>query len=68
MVGLVQNARLLLQIAGERAPAEREYQQSGKAARVFTEFRYRTRKSWSRDRRVIAKAEHLDKGSARASW
>ena len=63
VVGLAQNARLLRQIAAERAQAEREYQQSGKAARVFTEFRYRTGKSWSRERRVIAKAEHLDKGA-----
>jgi hypothetical protein len=30
---------------------------------VFTEFQYRTQKSWSRERRVIAKAEHLDKGA-----
>ena len=64
VVGLAQNARLLLrQIASERAQAEGEYKQTGKAARVFTEFRYRTRKSWSCDRRVIAKAEHLDKGA-----
>ena len=32
-----------------------------KAARVFTEFSYRTRKSWSSARRVVAKAEYLDK-------
>ncbi len=32
------------------------------AARVFAQFRYRTRKSWSTARRVIAKAEHLKKG------
>ena len=63
VVGLAQNARLLRQIASERAQAEGEYKQTGKAARVFTEFRYRTRKSWSCDRRVIAKAEHLDKGA-----
>jgi hypothetical protein len=63
VVGLAQNARLLRQIAAEKSQAEREYQQTGKAARVFTEFRYRTRTSWSRDRRVIAKAEHLDKGA-----
>lgn len=63
VVGLAQNARLLRQIAAERMQAEGEYKQTGKAARVFTEFRYRTRKSWSRDRRVIAKAEHLDKGA-----
>jgi len=63
VVGLAQNARLLREIATAKAQAEKQYQQTGKAARVFSEFRYRTRKSWSRDRRVIAKAEHLDKGA-----
>jgi hypothetical protein len=32
---------------------------TGEAARVFTEFRYATLKTWERARRVIAKAEHL---------
>jgi hypothetical protein len=32
---------------------------TGQAARVFTEFRYATLKTWERERRVIAKAEHL---------
>ena len=44
-------------------PAQRQFEQSKQAARVFTEFAYRTQKSWSRQRRVIAKAEHLDKGA-----
>ena len=35
---------------------------TGTAARVFKEFDYRTRDSWSQSRRVVAKAEHLDKG------
>jgi hypothetical protein len=38
------------------------HQTSGKAARVFAQFSYQTRKSWSRARRVVAKAEYLDKG------
>jgi hypothetical protein len=38
------------------------HQTTGKAARVFTGFAYITRKSWSRARRVVAKAEYLDKG------
>jgi Transposase DDE domain group 1 len=42
--------------------AQQEHQRSGKAARVFTEFSYRTRKSWSCSRRVVAKAEYLQKG------
>jgi hypothetical protein len=63
VVGLAQNAVLLRAIAAASAQAEHEHQQSGKAARVFTEFQYRTQNSWSRERRVIAKAEHLDKGA-----
>ena len=38
------------------------HQTTGKAARVFTEFYYQTKKSWSCWRRVVAKAEYLDKG------
>jgi hypothetical protein len=30
---------------------------------VFRQFAYQTRESWSRVRRVIAKAEHLEKGA-----
>jgi Transposase DDE domain group 1 len=63
VVGLAQNARLLREIAEAGAQAASQYQQSGKAARVFTEFVYQTKKSWSRARRVIAKAEQLEKGS-----
>ena len=36
---------------------------TGDAMRVFTQFHYRTQTSWSRARRVIAKAEHLRKGA-----
>jgi len=36
------------------------YQQNSQAARVFTEFAYETNASWSRARRVVAKAEQLD--------
>jgi hypothetical protein len=37
-------------------------QSTGKATRIFAEFPYQTRKSWSCSRRVVAKAEYLDKG------
>jgi len=63
VVGLAQNPRLLREIAAASAQAATQYQQSGKAARVFTEFVYQTKDSWSRARRVIAKAEHLEKGA-----
>lgn len=41
------------------AQACAEYQRTGKPARRFRDFRYRTRTSWSRARRVIGKAEYL---------
>jgi hypothetical protein len=40
-----------------------QHRQTGPAARVFREFAYETRERWSRARRVVAKAEHLAKGS-----
>ena len=43
------------------AEAEARYRHSGQAARVFQEFTYQTRESWRRARRVIAKAEYLEK-------
>ena len=44
------------------AQAEKQYQETQAPARVFGEFFYSTLDTWSRERRVIAKAEHLDKG------
>ncbi|MCC7175562.1 MAG: IS1380 family transposase [Bryobacterales bacterium] len=60
--GLAKNERLLKKVRQPMRQAQRQWKQTGKPARVFTEFRYRTRESWSRARRVIAKAEYLDKG------
>ena len=61
--GLAQNPRLKKQIEVALAQAEKQYQESHQPARVFTEFFYATHDTWSRGRRVIAKAEHLDKGA-----
>jgi hypothetical protein len=63
LFGLAKNARLIERIAAPLAEAQSPYQPSQKAARVFTDFWYQTRESWSRERRGIAKAEHLDKGA-----
>ena len=60
--GFARNARLRRKIARQLRQAKRAYRRTGHAARVFTEFFYRTRASWSRSRRVVAKAEHLEKG------
>jgi hypothetical protein len=60
--GLAKNERLLKKVRQPMKQARRQWEQTAKPARGFTEFRYRTRESWSRARRVIAKAEYLDKG------
>ena len=60
--GLARNERLRRRIAPEMRQAKQEHRRTGRAARVFTAFSYRTRSSWSRSRRVVAKAEHLEKG------
>jgi Transposase DDE domain group 1 len=62
VLGLARNSRLRRNIAGPLRQAKQECRRTGKAARVFAEFSYRTRQSWSCSRRVIAKAEHLEKG------
>jgi hypothetical protein len=60
--GLARNPRLEASIADELAEAEAKATKSGKPERIFKELRYQTLKSWSRERRVVAKAEHLSKG------
>jgi hypothetical protein len=62
VLGLAKNNRLKAAICSEMAEAEQRYEATQQAARVFKDFRYRTLKSWSCERRVIAKAEHLAKG------
>jgi Transposase DDE domain group 1 len=61
--GLARNERLVAAIAGDLALAEAESLAKGAAVRRFADFAWRTRDSWSRTRRVVAKAEHLPKGS-----
>ena len=47
----------------ELGQAQAQFAQTGQPARVFTEFRYRTLESWTQERRVVAKAEYLEKGA-----
>ena len=63
VLGLAQNPRLLRAIAAEQEQARQQYEATKEPARVFAELRYRTLDSWSRERRVVAKAEHLPKGA-----
>jgi len=62
VLGLAKNSRLIEAIGDEMAEAKQSYQSTQKSARVFKDFRYRTRKSWSKQRRVVGKAEYLAKG------
>jgi DDE family transposase len=61
--GLARNQRLVGVIDDQLAAAEVESLAQGGPARRFADFTWRTLDSWSRERRVIAKAEHLSKGS-----
>jgi len=62
--GLARNQRLRKIIGAEMHAATQQWSQTGKPARVFSEFGYQTRKTkkggWDRERRVAAKAEHID--------
>ena len=55
--GLARNVRLVEELAIDLAWAEEEASRTGRAARRFRDFRWSTRDSWSRRRRVIGKAE-----------
>lgn len=57
VLGLAGNSRLHRRIAAEMRTARMRAKRTGRAARVFTDFEYRTRKTWNARRRVVAKAE-----------
>jgi len=61
--GLAKNSRLEEAIVTHMVDAHVRYLLTGVAARVFADFRYQTRDSWSRQRRVVGKAEYLPKGA-----
>jgi Transposase DDE domain group 1 len=62
--GLARNQRLRSIIGRQMWEATEQWNRTGKPARVFAEFNYQTRKAknrgWSQERRVVAKAEHID--------
>ena len=63
LIGLPKNDRLQRRIKRRMKLARRRFAKTGTAARVFADFRYRTRTSWSRRRRLVAQAEYLAKGA-----
>jgi Transposase DDE domain group 1 len=64
VLGLARNQRLRRIIGGEMWEAAEQWKTTGQSARVFSEFSYRAKKAkkggWERERRVVAKAEHLE--------
>ena len=56
-LGLAKNAVLLEKLGSDMAEARRRHCLSGARVRVFAEFEYQTRQTWSGTRRVIGKAE-----------
>jgi DDE family transposase len=64
--GLAKNARLNRILGRELHQVKLECDRTGQPARLFKDFTYKTRKTWSRHRRVVGKAEHLpDKSNPR---
>jgi hypothetical protein len=64
VLGLARNQKLRRIIGADMHEATAQWKETGKPARVFSEFGYQTKKTkkggWDRERRVIAKAEHID--------
>lgn len=62
LLGLAKNTHLneFLRPAMEKARVECEA--TGKPSRHFHDFQYQTNRTWSRERRVVGKAEHLSLG------
>jgi hypothetical protein len=63
ILGLAKNTRLVAMIAAELEQVRQEFEATKQPARVFAELRYQTLETWSRERRVVAKAERLAKGA-----
>jgi hypothetical protein len=63
VVGLAKNSRLLTVLEPFLAEAKAQFEATAQPARCFADFEYQTLDSWTRARRVIGKAEHLDKGA-----
>jgi hypothetical protein len=64
VLGVQRNERLEEEVADALAKAKAAHEKSGRAERVFRDLDWTTLKSWSRTRRVVAKAEHLPGGKS----
>jgi hypothetical protein len=61
VVGMARNSRVEGLISGSLAEAKQQFEATPQPARIFVEFEYETLKgTWSKKRRVVAKAEHIN--------
>jgi hypothetical protein len=60
VLGLARNSPLETILTPQLLEAAAQFTRTGKRARIFTQFQYETIDSWSRQRRVIGKAEHIE--------
>jgi hypothetical protein len=61
VVGMARNSRVEGVISGSLAEAKQQFEATPQPARIFVEFEYETLKgTWSKKRRVVAKAEHIN--------
>src|SRR5919198_204035 len=61
VLGMARNSLLEKKVAEALEQARRQFEQTQQAARVFVELEHETASgTWSRRRRVVAKAEHID--------
>lgn len=62
ILGLARNARLEKALEGAFERAEKLCDEETESVRVYEDFTYRTLKTWSRERRVVGKAEITGRG------
>jgi len=63
IIGIGKNNVLVTLGKSALEEAERRFMDTGRHVRHFTHFDYATKKTWSRKRRIVAKAERTAKGS-----
>lgn len=61
VVGVARNQRLEKLIDGPLAEAKQQFEATQQPARIFVEFEHKTLQgAWNKNRRVVAKAEHIN--------
>jgi hypothetical protein len=59
ILGMSRSSRLIARIAKQMKKAKKRFWKTQESARYYRDFKFRTRKSWSRSRRVVGKAEQI---------